>query len=118
MRLPLLFGSIALVAAAGFATEASAQGIKVGKLKQMTAPLIGGNIELLAIGYDGDTTESEEKPSLFGFSGHIDISGSSEPVNYAWMETVKPNGDCLNCELRDETEQLALAAQYAALREF
>lgn len=118
MRLPILFGSLALFSVAVLATESYAQGIAVGKLKQMTAPMIGGNIELLAIGYEADTVDSDEKPSLFGFSGHIDLGGAAVEVSYAWMESVKPNGDCLNCELRDPREAILQEEQYSELQSY
>jgi hypothetical protein len=116
MRLPILFGSMLLLSAAGFSSQANAQGIANGRLKQMTAPMIGGNIELLAIGYEADTVDSDEKPSLFGFSGHIDVSGSGVEPTYAMFESAKPNGDCLSCELREEAvlqeEQFAYSSNY------
>ncbi len=118
MRLPLLFGSIALFAAAGFAPEATAQGIRIGKLKLMTAPFIGGSIELMAIGYEADTVDSDEKPSLFGFSGRADLNANKIELDYAFVETIKPNGDCLTCELRDNREAILQEEQFAYLRPY
>jgi hypothetical protein len=115
MRLPILFGSIALFAAAAFATEAHAQGIRIGKLKQMTAPYVGAGVELMAIGYEGDTTDSDEKPALFGFSGRLDPAQLAIEVEFAFIETVKPNGDCLTCELRDDRDAILREEQFAFL---
>ena len=116
MRLPIILGSAALLMIAGFTTEASAQGIRIGKLKQMTAPMIGGNVELLAIGYEADTVDSDEKPSLFGFSGQRELIGLAVEPNYAAIESTKPNGDCLSCELRDDAEAILLDEEFADLR--
>ena len=118
MRYSTLFGAAVLVTAVCFAVDANAQGIKIGKLKQLTAPLVGGNLELMAIGYDGDTTESEEKPSLYGFRGQTEIKANTSEVSWAWIETVKPNGDCLDCELRDPKEDMAYSELYADLRRY
>ena len=117
MRLPILFGSIALFAAAGFATEAHAQGIRIGKLKQLTAPFVGGSIELMAIGYEGDTTDSDERPALFGFSGNLAAPAGVLELEYAYVETIKPTSDCLSCELRDTREAILQEEQFAYLRE-
>lgn len=116
MRLPILFGSMLLITAASFASDANAQGIRIGKLKQITAPWIGGNIELLAIGYDGDTTESEEEPSLYGFTNGIDLKDLASISSWAFVETVKPSADCLSCELRPLDDAILPEDHFADLR--
>ena len=101
-----------------FAIEANAQGIKIGKLKQLTAPFVGGNLDLLAIGYDGDTTESEEKPSLYGVNSQVDLTGNESEVSWAWIETVKPSNDCLTCELRDPEAEMAYLEHFTPFRQY
>ena len=73
---------------------------------------------MLAIGYDGDTTETDEKPSLYGFRNGLEISGDNAEIHFALMETVKPTGDCLDCELRDEREELQFSEVYADVRRY
>jgi hypothetical protein len=118
MRLPILFGSVLVITAAGFSSEANAQGIKLGKLKQLTAPFVGGNIELMAIGYDGDTSETEEATSLYGFTNDIDLQDSKSISSWAFVETIKPNGDCLTCELRSKEETILPEDHSADLRRY
>lgn len=106
MRQATIIRSALLLAVVLFAGEASAQNIKLGKLRQLTAPF-SGPVESYAIGYDGDTVETEEAPTLYGLKGQfIDRQGLTiEPdqsVDYAAAILTKQSfGDCIECELRE-----------------
>ena len=92
----------ALLAVCFFAGEAFAQNVSVGDLRRLTAPFSGPSVESYAIGYDGDTTETEEATSLYGFNGQY-IKESSMLVQLEAEAIGKESfADCLECQLREE----------------
>lgn len=106
MRQVSVIRSVLLLAVVLYAGEAFGQNIKVGKLRQLTAPF-SGPVESYAIGYDGDTVETEEGPTLYGLKGQfIERKGLSleldQSIDYAAAILVKQSfGDCIECELRE-----------------